>query len=112
MSCRVDIMIPRRAVVLAGFGNPMVHGRPCLPVKTANTWKDRVVALEVAEFVMKESKLFYVELLAEGWVTPDAERHFLTVQEVVRDHPTFSPMAAEMASDAGFAARFEECIGA
>lgn len=107
-------MLSRRAVVLAsGFGNPMVHGRPCLPGKTTGRWLERSKTLEVAELFMGEAKLFYAELASEGRVTESAVRHFQLAQEISRDFETYASMVAEMARDGEDLDRFfDECVEA
>lgn len=101
-------MLPRRAVL--GMASRMIHGKACTLKGAAERYQERLEKYAVAETVMKESKLFYEQLLFEEHVTREALEHFNNIKALSEEYPSVTKIMKEMEEDVADKRLASECF--
>lgn len=88
----------------------LITGTPCVSARSLDRWHEKIRTCEVAERVMKETRLFYFELVFEERITRDAVEHFEVVQAMAKDNPVVEKIVLEMQQDAQEKIYLSKCL--
>jgi hypothetical protein len=73
-------------------------------------WIEKLETYRAAESVMKEAKLFYVELVFEERLTRESVEHFEALREMSEERPEVQKILQEMQGDAQEKKYFSNCL--